>query len=268
MSQNEPYHHTPYPDSWELYVDGSSTNERFRAGLILCGPGGFTIQHAITFLFPATNNQTEYEALLVGLRLADTLNLKKLWIHSDSQIVVKQTKGEYIATDPQLEKYQAMVQTYLLQIPKVEPIQINKKDNTRVDILSKLVLNSADLDTFVYFEELTAPSLLGAEVICLDTLPDWRTPFIQYLKHGTLPKDKTNAQQLKSKASKYFMENDVLYRRTFTVPVLKYIGPDESTYCLSEVHEGIYGDHMSAKALAHKIIRQRYYWPTIHSDDV
>ncbi|XP_074377675.1 uncharacterized protein LOC141719189 [Apium graveolens] len=33
-----------------------------------------------------------------------------------------------------------------------------------------------------------------------------------------------------------------------------------------EVHEGICGDHMSAKALAHKIIRQGYYWPTIHQD--
>ncbi|XP_074342912.1 uncharacterized protein LOC141680637 [Apium graveolens] len=35
---------------------------------------------------------------------------------------------------------------------------------------------------------------------------------------------------------------------------------------LEEVLEGICGDHMSAKVLAHKIIRQGYYWPTIHQD--
>ena len=152
-----------------------------------------------------TNNQAEYEALLAELRLAHTLNLKNLRIYSVSQIVVKQTRGEYITKDPQLAKYQAMVHTYLLQISEVELVQINRKDNTRADTLSKLVLNSADLDTSVYFEELASPSLLGAEVLCLDTKPGWRTRFIQYLKHGTLPEDKTKAQQFKSKASKYFI---------------------------------------------------------------
>ena len=112
-SKENPLRHTPDQQKWELYVDGSSTNERSGAGLILCGPGGFSIQHAIIFLFPTTNNQAEYEALLAGLWLANTLNLKTLRIYSDSQIVVKQTKGEYIAKDPQLAKYQALVQTYL-----------------------------------------------------------------------------------------------------------------------------------------------------------
>ena len=92
MDQGNPHRHTPNPDSWELYMDGSSTNERSEADLILCGPGGFTVQQAITFQFPAINNQAEYEPLLAGLRLALTPNLKKLWIYSDSQIVVKQTK--------------------------------------------------------------------------------------------------------------------------------------------------------------------------------
>ena len=87
-----------------------------------------------------------------------------------------------------------MVHTYLLQIPELELVQINMEDNTRDDTLSNLFLNSADLDTSVYFEELVAPSLLGAEVLCLDTLPDWRTPFNQYLKQGTLSEDKTKAQ--------------------------------------------------------------------------
>ena len=151
-----------------------------------------------------------------------------------------------------------MVQTYLLQIPKVEIVQINREDNTRDDTLSKLVQNFADLDTCVYVQELATPSMLGAEVLCLDTQPDCRTTFIQYLKYGTLLKDKTKAQLLKSKASKYFIEGDVLCRRTFIAPVLKCIGPDESNYYLNEVHEGIYGDHMFSKALAHKIRRQGY----------
>lgn len=76
-------------DSWQLFVDGSSTQERAGACLILKSPEGFTIQQAITFSFPVTNNQAEYEALLVGLRLSRTLQVQNLIVHSDSQIVVK-----------------------------------------------------------------------------------------------------------------------------------------------------------------------------------
>ena len=128
--------HTPDPNSWELHVDDSSTNERSGDSIILCGPSGFTIQHAITFLFPTTNTQAEYEALLAGLRLAHTLNLKILEIHNDSQIVVKHTNGEYISNDPQLAKYRGLVQTYLQQIPWVEILKINLEDDTWADIIS------------------------------------------------------------------------------------------------------------------------------------
>ncbi|XP_074336258.1 uncharacterized protein LOC141673412 [Apium graveolens] len=47
------------PGAWALKVDGSSTNKRSRAGLILKSPDGFTIQTAISFGFSATNNQAE-----------------------------------------------------------------------------------------------------------------------------------------------------------------------------------------------------------------
>ncbi|XP_074374528.1 uncharacterized protein LOC141714934 [Apium graveolens] len=94
------------------------------------------------------------------------------------------------------------------------------------------------------------------------------TPFIKYLENGELPEDNGKAQRLKAKASKFFLEEGILYRRTFSSPILKCIGLEEAKYCLAEVHEGICGDHMSTKALAHKIIRQGYYWPTIHQDAI
>lgn len=45
------------PEAWTLHVDGSSISEKSRAGLVMKSPYGFQIQHAITFKFPATNNQ-------------------------------------------------------------------------------------------------------------------------------------------------------------------------------------------------------------------
>ncbi|XP_074324267.1 uncharacterized protein LOC141661182 [Apium graveolens] len=101
----------------KLYVDGSSTAERSRAGLILISLEGFTIQHAITFAFKATNNQAEYEALISGLRLEKSLGISKMTVYSDFHIVVKQTSGEYIAKDPTLAQYQAMVRNILEALP-------------------------------------------------------------------------------------------------------------------------------------------------------
>ncbi|XP_074367703.1 uncharacterized protein LOC141708116 [Apium graveolens] len=243
------------PGAWTLKVDGSSTSERSGAGLIFRSPEGVKIQTAISFGFPVTNNQAEYEALIAGLKLSRTLKIQDLKIYSDSQIVVKQTNGEYIAKDHTLAKYQALVQSYLASIPSHQVIQICREENEEADILSKLVRNSSDLDCSVYFEELLKPSIESGEVLEIESSHNWMTPFIKYLENGELPEDKGKAQRLKAKAAKFFLEEGILYRRTFSSPILKCIGPEEAKYCLAEVHEGICGHHMSAKALAHKIIR-------------
>ncbi|XP_074356456.1 uncharacterized protein LOC141696174 [Apium graveolens] len=158
--------------AWALKVDGSSTNERSGAGLILKSPEGFIIQTAIFFGFSATNNQAEYEALIAGLKLAKTLRIQDLRIYNDSQIVVKQTNGEYIAKDPVLAKYQALVQNYLALIPKTQVIQICKEENSEADNLSKLVQNSSDLNFSVYFEELQKPCIEAEEIMEIDNSPN------------------------------------------------------------------------------------------------
>ncbi|XP_074324210.1 uncharacterized protein LOC141661124 [Apium graveolens] len=135
----------PGTGSWKLYVDGSSTVERSRDGLIPISPEGFTIEQAITFAFKTMNNQAEYEALLSGLRLAKSLGITKMIIYSDSQIVVKQTSGEYIAKDPKLAQYQAMVWDILETIPDTTILQINREENSKADELSKLVQSMSDL---------------------------------------------------------------------------------------------------------------------------
>lgn len=94
------------------------------------------------------------------------------------------------------------------------------------------------------------------------------THFVEYLETGALPEDKGMARYLKNKALPFFLENGQLYRKTFSAPVLKCVDPEEADYCLQEVHEGICGDHLAIKALAYKINRQGYYWPTIHTDAI
>ncbi|CAA0808224.1 Unknown protein, partial [Striga hermonthica] len=59
---------------WVLYIDGSSTANRAGAGIVLADPENRLFCHSVKFIFPATNNEAEYEALLSGLNLAESMN--------------------------------------------------------------------------------------------------------------------------------------------------------------------------------------------------
>ena len=80
---------------WKLYVDGSSTETSFEAGIILVSPDGVKLSCAVRFKFKATNNQAEYKALLSSLRLAKEVSARHLTIYSDSQLVVSQVNSEF-----------------------------------------------------------------------------------------------------------------------------------------------------------------------------
>ena len=56
--------------------------------LQLKSPGGDKIDQAISLGFYASNNESEYEAILAGIELAAALSANKLIIRSDSQLVV------------------------------------------------------------------------------------------------------------------------------------------------------------------------------------
>ena len=97
---------------WLLHVDGSSTVGGSGAGLVLRGPQGPSeakISYALKFGFQASNNEAEYEALIVGLKLAKDVGAEKLEIYSDSMLVVQQLKGEYDAKDEGMIQYLKVV---------------------------------------------------------------------------------------------------------------------------------------------------------------
>ena len=48
-------------------MDGSSTKGGSGAGLVLMGPHGVKISYALKFLFEASNNEAEYEALIARI---------------------------------------------------------------------------------------------------------------------------------------------------------------------------------------------------------
>ena len=92
------------------------------------------------------------------------------------------------------------------------------------------------------------------------------TPIVSYLKDRRLPEEKDETRKLKIKSARYILMDEVLYKRGFSQPFLRCLASDEANYVLREVHEGACGNHSGARSLIHKVIRSRYYWPTIQAD--
>ena len=55
--------------------------------------------------FQCTNNIAEYEALHLGLQLLKKLGAKRITVHGDSELVIRQINGEYTAKHPRLKAY-------------------------------------------------------------------------------------------------------------------------------------------------------------------
>ena len=85
--------------------------------------------------------------------------------------------------------------------------------------------------------------------------PSWIDPLVAYLREGALPHDSKEARKLRNQASRYVLYEDRLYKRSYSLPLLRCLRPLEATLALREVHEGLYGSHVRARSLSKKLLR-------------
>ena len=76
--------------SWRVFVDGASTAMGAGAGIVIITPEGIRLEHLFRLGFKASNNEAEYEALIVGLKTALNLGARDVEVYSDSRLVVNQ----------------------------------------------------------------------------------------------------------------------------------------------------------------------------------
>ena len=90
---------------WEVSVDGAANQRGSRVGLILVSPEKITIEKSLRLSFSATNNEAEYEALLMGMMMVQKIGGKTVKVFSDLKLVVGQVKGDLEARDPRMQEY-------------------------------------------------------------------------------------------------------------------------------------------------------------------
>jgi hypothetical protein len=79
---------------WTLFFDGSARQQVGRAGVVLIDPSRDQVKYMVHLEFKATNNMAEYEALIFSLSAALSLGIRQLLVKADSQLIIKQVRGE------------------------------------------------------------------------------------------------------------------------------------------------------------------------------
>ena len=78
-----------------MYFDGALNLDGAGAGILFISPRGEQLKYILQLLFKATNNATEYEALIHDLRIAASLGIKRLLAYGDSKVIIQQVNKDW-----------------------------------------------------------------------------------------------------------------------------------------------------------------------------
>ncbi|KAL0444293.1 UNVERIFIED_CONTAM: hypothetical protein Slati_2152000 [Sesamum latifolium] len=134
----------PKDEKWLLHVDGSSTIQGSGAGIIITSPQGEDLEFAVKFSFKSSNNETEYKALMTGMKMAQEVGARHLIAYSDSQFVVKQVEGIYEAKEESMIQYLQQIAELKISFESFQIVQILREENVKADCLSKLASTLKD----------------------------------------------------------------------------------------------------------------------------
>jgi ribonuclease HI len=87
-----------------------------------------------------TNNHAEYLGLITGLEMAVGLGIEELQVCGDSQLVIKQMRGEYKVNHPTLIIDHKTAKELAKKITTIDYRDVPRKENSRADELANLGL--------------------------------------------------------------------------------------------------------------------------------
>ncbi|XP_075636515.1 uncharacterized protein LOC142608708 [Castanea sativa] len=253
--------------SWKVYVDGAA-NQRSGVRLVIISPDKIVIEKSLRMGFSATNNEAEYEALLIGMNMVQKMEGKNVQVFSDSRLVVGQVEGELEARHSRMQEYLSQVRRLQSNFESFTLVQISRNRNTHADSLATLATSSAhSLPRVILVEDLCTPTKISVSVVRVHQIkvgPSWMDLVVLYLKENILLGEKSDADKVRRKAPWFWLSEDQkLYKRSFSGPYLLCVHLEAMELLLEELHEGICGSHIGGRSLSHRALTQIYWWPNM-----
>lgn len=88
-----------------------------------------------------TNNQAEYRALIAALEAARSYGVDEVIVHGDSELIIKQLRGEYDVNDPTLRELRVQAHELLQAFDAWELRHVPRTVNDRADRLAAEALD-------------------------------------------------------------------------------------------------------------------------------
>ncbi|GJX37320.1 reverse transcriptase domain-containing protein [Tanacetum coccineum] len=195
--------------------------------------------------------------------------VQTLDVKVDSKLVACQMNKEFVASNIGMEKYLTKAKEQAALSKKFSIKHIPQNQNPKADVLSQLASVAFNhLTKEILVEVLNAKSVDVQEVSMTveEEEDNWMTAIIKCLEEGNWPMDENKARALRIKISQYVVEDKVLFKNSYLSSMLRYVGPLQAKYIIREVHEVACRMNAGARSIVTKIMRQGYYWPTMHGD--
>nr|GFA34354.1 reverse transcriptase domain-containing protein [Tanacetum cinerariifolium] len=159
------------------------------------------------------------------------------------EMVACQMNSEFVASNEGMAKYLAKAKEQATLFKKFSIKNITRNQNQKADVLSKLAsvaFNYLTKEILVKVLNSKFVDVQEVSTIVEDKEDNWMTQIIKCLEEGVWLTDKNEARTLRMKIGQYVVEDRVLFKKSYLSPMLRCV--------------------------VAKIMRQGYYWPTMHGD--
>jgi len=272
-----------------MYFDGSVMKTGAGAGLLFISPIGVHMRYMVRLHFPASNNTAEYEALLSGLRITIELDIKRLDVRGDSQLVIDQVMKESSCHDLKMEAYCNAVRRLEDKFDDLELNHVPRKYNKDANELAKIASGRTTVPQNIFARDLAKPSIdfkdptepgtssakpsvgkpsageyetmeketettsaAEAEAMQIDEalfLRDWRDQYLDWINQGVLPSDRAQARRIARRAMSFALIDRELYKRSPSRVLQCCILIPEGRELLRDIHAGACGRHAAPRTL-------------------
>ena len=213
------------PTPWELHVDEVANQRGSGVWLVLVSPEKITIEKSLRLSFSTTNNEAEYEALLMGMMMVQKMGGKTMKVFSDSKLVVGQVRGDLDAHDSRMQEYLCQIRSVQEKFEVFDLSHIPRSGNTHADSLATLATSSAqDLPRVVLVEDLHTHTSVHHGIPRIHQIKlgsSLMDSISLFLEKDILPEEKSEAEKVRRKAHRFWLFDDrKLYKRSFSGPYL------------------------------------------------
>ncbi|XP_016464425.1 uncharacterized protein LOC107787385 [Nicotiana tabacum] len=215
----------------------------------------------------------EYEACILRIGMSVNMNIKELLVIGDCDLLIHQVQREWSTKNVKILMYMHYVKELCKKFTNIKFKHIPRIQNEFANALVTLssMIQHHDKN---YIDPIEI-EIKDQHAYCLYVNEEphgkpWYHDIKKFLANQEYPENTTNGQNraLRRLANHFFLNGEVLYRRTPDLGLLRCVDVAEATRLLEETHTGVCGPHMNGFTLAKKSLRAEYFWMTMESDNI